>query len=40
MAEMVVEENPDLCTDVADDLLGRVFLGHGSFLLSEPRTLS
>jgi hypothetical protein len=26
--------------DVADGLLGRVFLGHGSYLLSESRTLS
>jgi hypothetical protein len=26
--------------DVADGLLGRVFLGHGFFLLSESRTLS
>jgi hypothetical protein len=29
-----------LPADVADDLLGRVFLGHGSYLLSESRTLS
>jgi hypothetical protein len=29
-----------LAADVADGLLGRVLLGHGSYLLSEPRTLS
>jgi len=29
-----------LATDVADGLLGRVFLGDGSYLLSESRTLS
>jgi hypothetical protein len=31
---------PPLATDVANGLLGRVFLGHGSYLLSESRTLS
>ena len=29
-----------LATDVANGLLGRLFLGHGSYLLSESRTLS
>jgi hypothetical protein len=29
-----------LATNVANGLLGRVFLGHGSYLLSESRTLS
>jgi hypothetical protein len=29
-----------LAADVANGLLGRVFLGHGSYLLSESRTLS
>ncbi len=35
------EELPaSLATDVANGLLGRVFLGHGPYLLSESRTLS
>jgi hypothetical protein len=46
LASQAFERDPDLlfggelAADVADGLLGRVFLGHGFFLLSESRTLS
>ena len=50
LASQAFEHDPDLlfggelpaslATDVANGILGRVFLGHGSYLLSESRTLS
>jgi len=50
LASQAFEHDPDLlfggelsaglAADVADGLLGRVFLGHGSYPLSESRTLS
>jgi hypothetical protein len=46
LSSQAFEHDPDLLfcgelpADVADGLLGRVFLGHGFYLLSESRTLS